>query len=38
MLERQLGSIKTLGLLMLCLLSVDVCVCVYKHVERVPAL
>lgn len=36
MLERQLGSVKTLGLLMLCLLSLDVCV--YKHVERVPAL
>lgn len=28
MLERQLGSVKTLGLLMLCLLSLDVCVCV----------
>lgn len=28
MLERQLGSIKTLGLLMLCLLYLDVCVCV----------
>lgn len=28
MLERQLGSIKTLGLLMLCLLFVDVCVCI----------
>lgn len=26
MLERQLGSIKTLGLLMLCLLTVSVCV------------
>lgn len=33
MLERQLGSIKTLGLLMLCLLSVDVCVCINTQNE-----